>query len=175
MELIIVKYINRLGHNSKMLNLATSLVCNILFLTIFWSLAGFLILFFNKDNGEKIFFTVAIALILHFAITDGIIKHLALKFVRKRNRPYIVSNEIYPVGRKLRDSSFPSSHVAHTLAILTVAFIYFPNFWPIMAAFILVMAFSRMHNGMHYLSDVIAGALLGILYGIGAIFIFSLL
>ncbi|HCB51180.1 TPA: hypothetical protein DEP21_01160 [Patescibacteria group bacterium] len=28
------------------------------------------------------------------------------------------------------------------------------------------MAFSRMHNGMHYPSDVIVGSVLGILYGL---------
>lgn len=37
------------------------------------------------------------------------------------------------------------------------------------AVFLFFMAFARIHNGMHYPSDVVAGAVLGILYGLAGI------
>ncbi|HBP00652.1 MAG TPA: hypothetical protein DD454_00320 [Candidatus Moranbacteria bacterium] len=38
-------------------------------------------------------------------------------------------------------------------------------------AFSVLMGFSRIHNGMHYPSDVIMGAVLGAAYGLVSIFI----
>jgi len=39
--------------------------------------------------------------------------------------------------------------------------------------FVLLMATARMRNGMHYPSDVLAGAVLGIVYGVAAVLIIS--
>jgi membrane-associated phospholipid phosphatase len=33
------------------------------------------------------------------------------------------------------------------------------------------MAFSRIHNGMHYLTDVLAGGILGFFYGLAAVYL----
>jgi len=43
--------------------------------------------------------------------------------------------------------------------------------WPTGIIFALLMAFSRIHNGMHYPTDVIAGGIFGILYGSIGIYI----
>jgi membrane-associated phospholipid phosphatase len=54
--------------------------------------------------------------------------------------------------------------MANICAMMTVMIFFIPGAWPIALLFVLLMAFSRMHNGMHYPSDVLMGSLLGIGY-----------
>src|SRR5438034_3506431 len=55
----------------------------------------------------------------------------------------------------------PCSHAANWFAATMVAFIYFRrSLWIILPAALLV-SFSRIYNGVHYPSDVLAGAILG--------------
>jgi undecaprenyl-diphosphatase len=49
-----------------------------------------------------------------------------------------------------------------TVAMITVLIILFPAVRPYAILYALLMAWSRMHNGMHYPSDILAGAILGI-------------
>lgn len=78
-----------------------------------------------------------------------------------RLRPYIAYKDlITPIGNHLSDSSFPSSHMAGTLMILTILIRLIPTSRPIAIIIALLMAFSRIHNGMHYTTDVVAGIIL---------------
>jgi len=164
MELKIVKFFNHLGSGG--MNKLTDFISRIRFLIIFWTILALGFLIFDTESGKKIFFGILIASILHFIISEGIIKHLFSKIWGKRARPYIAyEKEIFPIGRKHKDSSFPSSHMSTTLAVLTVISFFHIVIWPLALIFVILMAYARMHNGMHYLSDVIVGALLGFLYG----------
>ncbi|MCX6763850.1 MAG: phosphatase PAP2 family protein [Candidatus Moranbacteria bacterium] len=171
MELKIVKFFNKLGLG--VLDKAAYFVSRIKYLVIFWTILALGFLFLDKQFGQKIFLGIIIASAFHFLISEGLIKHTLTKIWGKRTRPYILHREIIPIGRKFTDSSFPSSHMSSTLAILTVVVFFYPIFWVMAPAFLLAlfMAYARMHQGMHYLSDVIAGAVLGIIYGLAGIFI----
>jgi len=104
--------------------------------------------------------------ILHFGITEGIIKHLLLSVIPKRKRPYVAYPEtIKPVGKKFSDSSFPSSHMATTVAMFFVIVAFYPSLFVPAIIMTVLMAFSRLHNGMHYPSDILVGILLGLSYG----------
>ncbi len=147
-----------------MLDELTDFVSRILYLSVFWTVFTIAIFFWAK-NGRTIATALAIAAGLHFLISEGIFKYLLIKYLKKA-RPYIThSSEVFPIGRKHSDSSFPSSHMSATLSILTVLIYFYPTAWLAIILFALFMAFSRLHNGMHYPSDVIAGAILGVLYG----------
>ena len=83
-----------------------------------------------------------------------------------RQRPDVPHLDNSPVG-----SSFPSGHTAAAAAYVAIAVIVFwhtRKLWPrvlIAAVCVLVpvtVALSRMYRGMHFLSDTIAGAILGI-------------
>jgi len=74
-----------------------------------------------------------------------------------KERPYVAHTEsITSIGTSFADTSFPSNHMASTLTMLTVIVFFIPGVWPFALVFALMMAFSRMHNGMHYPSDVLA-------------------
>jgi undecaprenyl-diphosphatase len=116
------------------------------------------------------------ASVFHFAITEGIFKILLPKFFKGRRRPYIdYPQEIKAIGREHRDSSFPSSHMSATLAMLTVLVYFFPASWPLAVIATIFMAYARMHHGMHYPSDIMAGIVLGIGYGAGGVYASSII
>jgi membrane-associated phospholipid phosphatase len=98
------------------------------------------------------------------AITYGIA--LGLKYTVKRDRPFItypedISNKS---GHDYTESySFPSGHTSTAFATATGLSLQYPK-WYVIApsyAYAGTVAYSRMHLGVHYPSDVLVGALIG--------------
>lgn len=120
----------------------------------------------KKTIWKRIVLSFIIAAGLSYLVTDIGFKTLLTEEMGARTRPYIAhSTEIFPIGKSYTDASFPSSHMTFSLAMLTVLIIFFPALWPYAIVYALLMARSRMHNGMHYPSDVLAWALIGIWCG----------
>ena len=66
-------------------------------------------------------------------------------------------------------TSMPSSHAANWFAATMILFIYYRrSVWFMLPAAVLV-SFSRIYNGVHYPSDVLAGAILGAGYAAAAV------
>ena len=88
---------------------------------------------------------------------------LALKRIFNRQRPF----EAYPNDiTKLSDGgggSFPSGHTASAFAVATCLSITYPKWYVIAPAYTWasLVGYSRIYVGVHYPSDVLAGALLG--------------
>jgi undecaprenyl-diphosphatase len=61
--------------------------------------------------------------------------------------------------------SFPSGHTLHAVAFTLVALGYWPWLASLLVPFTLLTATSRVALGLHYPSDVIAGAALGAAIG----------
>ena len=112
---------------------------------------------------------------LHFAISEGVFKWGGKRLAFGRVRPYKkYPDEIRSIGKKFSDSSFPSSHVAAMVggfAVLTYSYAFL---WPVAIAVVLLMGWSRIRNGMHYPSDILAGIVLGLAYGYLAISLFNI-
>jgi membrane-associated phospholipid phosphatase len=72
----------------------------------------------------------------------------------------------YPPGSR---TSMPSSHAANWFAATMILFIYYRRSLWFMLPAALVVSFSRIYNGMHYPSDVLAGAILGAGYAAGGV------
>jgi undecaprenyl-diphosphatase len=97
---------------------------------------------------------------------------LVLKFLIKRPRPEGEWGQIY---RSSDPHSFPSGHAARA-TMLTVIMLL-TGFWWIglaMVVWTLLVDISRIGLGVHYISDIIVGTLIGILMGVLAVFIFYL-
>ncbi len=146
------------------------LISDVKFLAGLWLvLVGIFWLAFGADR-MVLLERVLVVAVLHFGISEGLIKHLSSRWWGIRRRPFVAHpQKIKPLGHQFSDGSFPSSHMASTLAMLVVLFSIWPAiFWPGLV-FVFLMSFARLHNGMHYPSDVISGILLGLAYGAIAI------
>jgi undecaprenyl-diphosphatase len=162
LDLSIVQFFNHLG--SPWIDALTILVSNEIFLVLVWMAIMMTVVWYDKNQGRKVTYTVLVALSLHFLISEALIKYALSEYIF-RVRPYLVDPSIIPLGKRYIDSSIPSSHMASTVAMLFVYFQYYKKYWPAMLGFIVLMAFSRLHNGMHYPSDIISGIILGTIYG----------
>jgi membrane-associated phospholipid phosphatase len=85
-----------------------------------------------------------------------------LKHAVNRARPF----ETYPDIQKMAaggSSSFPSGHTSDAFSTATSLSLAFPKWYVIAPSYIYASAvgYSRMHLGVHYPSDVLAGALVG--------------
>jgi undecaprenyl-diphosphatase len=168
MDFELALFLNRLGRG--VIDPFTNLVCEVPLLVLVWLVLVALALRFDREEGRLVGATVLVAVALHFLISEGLLKHLLLTEMPMRVRPYLAHpGEIVPVGHLFTDSSFPSSHAASTVAIVTVLVHRYRRFTALGAAFAVIMCLSRVHNGMHYPTDVLTGSILGLGYGAAAI------
>ena len=92
-------------------------------------------------------------------IAVALYKVLKLKLVRER--PFFSHVAIRPMARPLDRYSFPSGHTMHAAAFMVMLSAYFPYVAGIMLPFAVSVALSRVILGLHYPSDVLAGAAIG--------------
>lgn len=92
-----------------------------------------------------------------FAITYG------MKYLINRKRPYDrYPEKVYAYSHE-SSPSFPSGHTATAFALATSLCIKYPKWYIIAptAVWACSVGISRMNEGVHYPSDVIAGAVIG--------------
>lgn len=167
-EIKIVKYLNQI--NNRKLDNFLAFVNSVIFLAFFWIVITIIAAVRHPAIAWKFIPAVLVVTVFHFAITEGLIKHFLTRFYPKRKRPYVAYPElIRPIGKKFSDSSFPSSHMTTTVAMLFVIVNFYPSLFVLALALVVAMAFSRLHNGMHYPTDIVAGIILGFGYAWAAL------
>jgi membrane-associated phospholipid phosphatase len=94
-------------------------------------------------------------------LTSAIITNI-LKYSINRPRPYITYPYIEQVA-SAGSPSFPSGHTSDAFAFATSVSIAYPRWYVIVPSYVWAgaVAYSRMDLGVHYPSDVLAGALIG--------------
>ncbi len=68
--------------------------------------------------------------------------------------------------------SFPSGHTLHAVAFTIIASIHYPQLPFLLVPFTLLTAASRIVMGLHYPSDVLAGACLGAIIASASFLVF---
>lgn len=130
-------------------------------LSLIWVVIAVACLFFKKSRSLGRSLTCD----LLFNLIAG---NLIIKPIVHRVRPCVLNDTIDMLVKIPFDSSFPSGHTLFAFGAATIIFIY--NKWLGIAAYLfaILMGFSRMYLYVHFPSDVLFGALFGIIFAIVA-------
>ncbi len=91
----------------------------------------------------------------------GVVIYRFLKTRTLRPRPFEVVCDVVCAGVPLDRFSFPSGHTLHAASFSLILAEHFPALGPAVFGFALLVAASRPVLGLHYPSDVLAGAGIG--------------
>lgn len=152
MDLLIFQQINNLAGKWTYLDslgifFAKYLVYALLFL---------LILFFWKKK-KVIFLSLAAAIFSRFGLVE------LIRLFWSRPRPF-VENEVNLLLEHV-GASFPSGHTAFFFALSAVIFLYNKKAGTLFFIASFLIAISRVFVGIHWPSDILAGAVIGIFSG----------
>ena len=104
------------------------------------------------DNGWQTIAGLGVNTILTFGLKD----------VVNRARPYVTYTDINPY-RHNTDASFPSGHTSYSFFTASSLSLCYPKWYVIVPSYLWAasVGYSRMYLGMHYPTDVLAGAAIG--------------
>ena len=126
-------------------------------------IAGSLMIYIGR-MGDDVHMQQAGAVMMIAAMFAGILAEGTVKFIWKRLRPFQAMDDVMPLvpARRLKHRpSFPSGHSAGYLAAVVTVTLFFPYTGFVLVPLGILGSFSRIYNGVHYPSDVMAGMLLG--------------
>ncbi len=104
------------------------------------------------DNGWQTIAGLGVNTILTFGLKD----------IVNRTRPYVTYTDIKPY-RHNTDASFPSGHTSYSFYTAGSLSLCYPKWYVIVPSYLWAasVGYSRMYLGMHYPTDVLAGAVIG--------------
>jgi undecaprenyl-diphosphatase len=105
----------------------------------------------------------AVGAVLHL-VGSGVactVLYKSIKAGTSRPRPFASHQGITLRATPLDQYSFPSGHTLHATAFTLIALSYYPALFWMLLPFSVLVALSRLVLGLHYPSDVIAGAGIG--------------
>jgi undecaprenyl-diphosphatase len=115
--------------------------------------------------GDQFWRPRALAILIAIIVLAVIV--LAIKFTVRRRRPVGEWGTVY---RSTDPHSFPSGHAARAVLIAILAVGLGPGWLAIiLCIWAPLVALARVAMGVHYLSDVVAGVLVGVLAGLIAL------
>lgn len=168
MEITILNWINDNLHGSYAVN---QIFKYITYLGAVWFVLGIIFLFAHTTR------FVGVMLIIAF-ITSLVASEYILKSIIEVPRPYLINTSIFQflINNGIHpptSSSFPSVHTATSFSSATIIAHYLKNGkWAYLPA--VIISFSRIFLCLHYVSDIIGGAFIGVVMALLLIFLVNI-
>ncbi|MEK7105410.1 MAG: phosphatase PAP2 family protein [Patescibacteria group bacterium] len=130
---------------------------------LLWAFLGAAIIVYpwiNKTNEGAVIYDL-------FLILSALAAHLItflLSFVVRRKRPYETSPDTWHLPIRIYTSSFPSGHATIAFAVaMFLVWYWHPSLLiaVVLYAIAAIVAIARVIVGVHYVTDVIVGAVIG--------------
>lgn len=128
---------------------------------LIWLMIGILIAVTSWDveegfvPGDDMVFTLAL-LLPAWGVTA-----LISKFVN-RERPYLETKQKPLIDPFVHTASFPSAHATFAFSMTALSSLFVPSLLPYLFVAAIVVALGRVATGVHFFTDVLFGALVGI-------------
>lgn len=151
-------------HHSRALDIIFSAISVPGEMAALWVLIGVGLIAFGRGRGR----ITGLLLLLTLLLADQLVSRLLWTAV-PRVRPYLALPAIRQLGPLHTGHSLPSGHaVSVCVAAVILGAEWTTLRWPL-AAFALLTCYARVYSGMHYPTDVLAGALIGLACGFTAL------
>ena len=123
----------------------------------FWIVLTLLLLIFRRTRRMGVYCAASMLLTL-------LVVNLCIKPLAARTRPYELIQGLEILVSRPHDYSFPSGHSANSLTCAWTIFRLAPKKYGVPALiFAVLIALSRLYVGVHYPTDVLVGAAIGVL------------
>lgn len=131
----------------------------------FWAFCGIAVLASHDPDKLAAFLAAAIA------AATGVLLFTVLKKAVGRRRPCTLEPHCWATLLPPDQFSFPSGHSITAFAVAIPLSLFYPLAAPMLLALAASIALSRIVLGMHFLTDVIAGSIIGCILGSTAYYV----
>lgn len=133
---------------------------------LIWILLGIILLIFKKTRKHGIIMLISLAI-------GALICNVCLKNLVERSRPFWINDSYNILIDAPKDFSFPSGHTTASAVGAAVIFHADKRFGIAAIVLAVLIAFSRLYLYVHFPSDILAGAVIGIISALLTIYAVS--
>ena len=164
-ESSLVRTLNTWGENhiSLVRICSNDLVYLVILLSALWIFAKILRAHPIKSGWKDFIVNLVVKGTVIFAVPVGIATFLSesISAIYVRQRPFVAVPNVKLLVPHGADGGMPSHHIVFMAALITTIFFYQRRFATVLAILTLITGVARVIAGIHYPSDIVAGAVVG--------------